>query len=215
MTGFELSILDFIQNSCRSGIMDHLMVFITHLGDLGIVWIIAALALVLKGGERKIAFAIVVGIVFAAVIGGLVLKPLVARHRPCDIDLAVQLLISRPTDFSFPSGHTAASFVAVSVLCIARSRWRVPAAVLAVLIALSRLYLFVHYPTDVLAGALLGILSGWLAWQMCSFTLDRLSSRGKTGAQTISRGTLVKRDARVRRLDSDTVVNTEKSEVER
>jgi len=188
MTGIELSFLDFIQNSLRSGITDFLMVLVTHMGDLAAVWIAIALALFLRGGERKAALAIIVGIVLAAIIGSLVLKPLVARPRPCDVDLGVQLLIARPVDFSFPSGHTAAAFAATSVLFLARNRGRALAAVLASLIAFSRLYLFVHYPTDVLGGALLGILCGWLAWYLCGLVARWQAARRKRKEFVVPRG---------------------------
>lgn len=83
----------------------------------------------------------------------LILKPLVARLCFCDINPAVQLLVPRPGDFSFPFGHTGASFAGAAVLFLHKSRLCVPALILAVLIGFSRLYLYVHYPTDVLAGA--------------------------------------------------------------
>ena len=84
----------------------------------------------------------------------------------------MQLLIPNPTDFSFPSGHTAASFAAVAALYYFRCRYWYLAGTLAVLIAFSRLYLYVHFPTDILAGALLGLMLGW-----CSVTLVRLIFR--------------------------------------
>ena len=96
----------------------------------------------------------------------LVLKPLVARVRPCDINTAVQLLIARPDDFSFPSGHTGASFAAVSALCASGNRLWIPSLILAVLIAFSRLYLYVHYLTDILAGAVIGIMAGWIGTKL-------------------------------------------------
>ena len=114
------------------------------------------------------------GLVLEVICCNLVLKPLVARVRPCDVNTAVQLLISRPDDFSFPSGHTGASFAAVSALCCSRSRLWIPSLVLAVLIAFSRLYLYVHYPTDILAGMLLGITSGWLGSLVSCYAGERL-----------------------------------------
>ncbi len=91
-----------------------------------------------------------------------ILKPLVARIRPCDVDSAVLLLIPHPGGFSFPSGHTGASFAAASALFFSRNKFGVFAFVVAALIGFSRLYLYVHYPSDVLAGALIGIMLGWL-----------------------------------------------------
>lgn len=88
---------------------------------------------------------------------------LVRRIRPCDINDAVRLLIPYPSDYSFPSGHTAVSFAAASALYFAGEKYLWKAAlVLAAFIAFSRMYLYVHYPTDILGGALLGILCGYL-----------------------------------------------------
>lgn len=95
----------------------------------------------------------------------LILKNLFARIRPCDVNTQIQLLIARPDDFSFPSGHTAASFAAVAALYFSGERklWK-PALVIACFIALSRLYLYVHYPTDILGGILVGIAAGYAGY---------------------------------------------------
>lgn len=105
-------------------------------------------------------------LLFDAVLCNILLKPLAGRIRPCDILTEVELLIPRPEDFSFPSGHTAASFASVTALWLAgKKRWAMAALPLAVLIAFSRMYLCVHFPTDILGGAVLGTACGWLgAW---------------------------------------------------
>ena len=110
------------------------------------------------------AAALVVDVLLCNVI----LKNLVGRIRPFDVNTSVQLLISKPKDFSFPSGHTAASFASVAALYLAGEKklWK-PALVLAILIAFSRMYLYVHYPTDILGGIIFGILSAWIGYQ-CS-----------------------------------------------
>lgn len=179
MGGIELDILDFIQNNLRSGPMDFLMVLVTYAGGLGAVWLAVALAYLLRGGSagRRIGLSIIVAIAIAFVVGDLVMKPLVARLRPCNVDVAVQLLVARPQDFSFPSGHASAAAAATTILFLARSRWRMSAAALASLIAFSRLYLFVHYPTDVVAGAILGILCGLFAWHAYDRVVARLPTR--------------------------------------
>ena len=97
-----------------------------------------------------------VSIVIGAVIGNLILKNLIARDRPCWIDSQVVLLIENPKDYSFPSGHTLVSFEGAVSILLKNKRWGIAALVLACLIACSRLYLFVHFPTDVLFGAALG-----------------------------------------------------------
>ena len=161
MFSFEFAVLDWIQANLRSPIMDLLMTAITTLGNHGLVWLILAGILLLTPKHRKAVVAVLAGLALEVVCCNLVLKPLVGRIRPCDVNPAVQLLVARPDDFSFPSGHTGASFAAVSALYFSRSRLWMPSLILAVLIAFSRLYLYVHYPTDILAGALLGIMTGW------------------------------------------------------
>ena len=128
----------------------------------GLIWIILAGILLFMPKYRKIGVAVLAGLVLEVICCNLVLKPLVARIRPCDVNTAVQLLIARPDDFSFPSGHTGASFAAVTALYASRSRLWIPSLILAVLIAFSRLYLYVHYPSDVLAGVVIGIMAGWI-----------------------------------------------------
>ena len=92
------------------------------------------------------------------IIGNGILKNLVRRSRPCWIDTTIPLLIANPTDFSFPSGHTLASFEAAVMIFLHNKKFGIPALLLAMLIGFSRLYLFVHFPTDVLGGAILGTI---------------------------------------------------------
>ena len=159
---FEFTILDWIQANLRTSILDLLMPAISALGNSGLIWIILTGILIFMPKYRKVGMAVLTGLVLEVICCNLVLKPLVARIRPCDVNTAVQLLIPRPDDYSFPSGHTAASFAAVSALYFNRNRLWIPSLMLAVLIAFSRLYLYVHYPTDILAGMLLGIMAGWV-----------------------------------------------------
>ena len=160
MLSFEFAILDWIQTNLRNPAMDLLMPLITALGNSGLIWLILAGILILVPKYRKVGAAVLVGLVLEVVCCNVVLKPLVARIRPCDVNTAVQLLVVKPDDFSFPSGHTGASFAAASALYCNRNRLWIPSFILAVLIAFSRLYLYVHYPTDILAGILLGVMAG-------------------------------------------------------
>lgn len=157
----ELAILDFIQSNLRCGIMDSVMTFITGLGDSGKIWIACTILLLLIPKTRKAGLAMGIALALEIVCCNVILKPFVARIRPCEVNTAVQLLIARPDDFSFPSGHTAASFAAVEALRLVGEKklWK-PALLLAVLIAFSRLYLYVHYPTDILGGVIIGIIAG-------------------------------------------------------
>ena len=94
-------------------------------------------------------------------LGNVALKNMVARQRPCWLDPSVGLLVQVPRDFSFPSGHSMVGFEGAVSIFMFNRKWGIPALMLAVLIAFSRLYLFVHFPTDVLAGAVLGTVIAW------------------------------------------------------
>ncbi len=109
---------------------------------------------------RVCGFCVLAGLAVGALITNVTLKPLVARDRPFWVNDTVQLLVSAPKDFSFPSGHTQASFVAAAAIWMNHRKWGTAAFILAALIAFSRLYLYVHFPTDVLAGAVIGICVG-------------------------------------------------------
>lgn len=159
--GIELQFLDALQ-VLRTHWLDQAMVFITTLGKGGLLWICTAAALLALPKTRRLGAALAVSLLLEALLCNLLLKPLVARPRPFDVNTAVQLLVSRPTDFSFPSGHTGAAFASASALCFGGSRLWIPVGALAALIAVSRLYLYVHYPSDVAVGAMLGIMLGWL-----------------------------------------------------
>lgn len=159
---FDMAILDLIQSNIRTGFMDAIMPFITQLGDAGLMWIILSIGLIIPKKTRKIGFVMIIALILNGIICNIILKPMLARIRPFDVNTAIKLLINKPRDFSFPSGHTSASFTAASVLFFRKSKLFVPSLVLAFLISFSRLYLYVHYPSDVLAGLVLGILCGYI-----------------------------------------------------
>ena len=161
MQGMELAILDWIQSHLRCGFLDAVLPVITRTADHGELWIILALVLLVIRNQRKYGAAVACGLVLDLVSCNLLLKPLVGRIRPFAVNTAVELLVKAPLDASFPSGHTAASFAAVFALKAAGSPLWKPALAVAVVISFSRLYLYVHWPSDVLAGALLGAAVGW------------------------------------------------------
>lgn len=160
--GIEFRILDFLQG-IRTPVSDAAMCFITKSGDAGMIWIVLAVILLLLPKTRKTGLVMMAALCIDLVVCNGILKNLFARMRPCDVNTQIQLLIARPDDFSFPSGHTAASFAAVAALYFSGERklWK-PALVLACLIAFSRLYLYVHYPTDILGGIFLGLAAGYV-----------------------------------------------------
>ena len=158
----ELSILDWLQIHLRCGVLDAVMPAVSRICDHGEVWILLALILLLTKKHRKAGASVACALVLDLIFCNLLLKPLVGRLRPFAVNTAVALLVPPPLDASFPSGHTASSFAAAAALWAAGYRRMGAAAlVLACAIAFSRLYLYVHWPSDVLAGAILGAVLGW------------------------------------------------------
>ena len=158
MMELEFKILDFIQEFLRCPFLDFLMPKVTALGNDGIIWIVAALVLLATKKYRRGGLALAVGLIAVLLIGNITLKPLIARTRPFDLVENIELLVAVPTDFSFPSGHTLSSVVAAAILTMTDKRFGYVAIPLAVLIAFSRLYLYVHFLTDILGGVLIGAI---------------------------------------------------------
>ena len=156
----DWSILQGIQHSMVCPFLDVLMPKITALGNGGAIWLLAAGGLLCTKKYRKQGVLLLGGLALGALIGNGVLKHLIARPRPCWLDSSVHLLIASPSDYSFPSGHTLASAVGASMLTMTNRRFGWAAIPVAVLIAFSRLYLYVHFPSDILGGAILGVLIG-------------------------------------------------------
>lgn len=152
------TILNFIQANLHNLLFDKMMPLISRIGDISTIWLIVAVVFLLIPKYRKYGMMIVFAVLLAAFIGEVVLKNLVERVRPCNINTVFPILIPRPTDFSFPSGHTSSSFAAATIIWKAKRKFGILALLLASFIAFSRLYLYVHYPTDILAGLVLGLL---------------------------------------------------------
>lgn len=163
----ELSILHAIQK-LSSPVLDWLMVTVSSWGNGGTIWIIITLFLLCKKDYRKTGIVMAISLFISVMVGNLFLKNLVARSRPCWVDESVKLLIANPRDYSFPSGHTFSSFAAACSIFFNQKKMGYYALFLAVTIAFSRLYLFVHYPTDVLGGAILGGLTAYLVTKLCN-----------------------------------------------
>ena len=165
INALDWGILEWIQSS-RGPALDWLMPKVTALGNVGLVWIVLALMLICSKRYRTCGVAMAAALVLGLLLGNMILKPLVGRIRPFDVNPDIVLLIRAPLDYSFPSMHTCSSVACAGVLWRRNRGWGTCAAVLAAAIAFSRLYLQVHYPTDVLAGMVLGLMCAYLGMVM-------------------------------------------------
>lgn len=169
--GVEFLILDSIQAYMSAPWLDEIMVFFSNIGNAGLIWIFLAGLMVISKRYRKGGIIAFIALGIGLLVANVALKPLVARIRPCDINTAVDLLIARPTDFSFPSGHTVSSFAAAVSILFVSKRWGLDALILASVIAFSRLYLYVHFPSDIIAGIAIGIISAFVAREIYNWVI--------------------------------------------
>lgn len=171
MTGinfFDTVVMTFIQEHFHNPVSDALFPLITYLGEAGVVWIALSLVLLCFQKYRKCGVLMLLAMLEAFLTGELLLKNLVCRPRPCqEFPNYVQMLVPPPSSFSFPSGHSSSSLAAATVLFLHSKKLGCAAYFLALLIVFSRVFLFVHYPTDVLAGMAFGIFFGVLTVSLC------------------------------------------------
>lgn len=157
----EMEFLLFLQE-LHNQVLDVFFSTITRLGDGGIFWIILCLVMLCTKKYRKWGVLFALSMLCCFLIGNIALKNIVARSRPCWVNPDITLLIKNPQDYSFPSGHSMISFTSALSIWYANKKWGIAAFILASVIAFSRLYLFVHYPTDVLMGILIGLAVSFL-----------------------------------------------------
>ncbi len=163
MNAWELNILYWIREHLTCPFLDWLMPPLSALSAHGEIWILLAAVLMCIPKTRRAGVTMGVTLLMGYLIGNLGLKNLIGRIRPYELAPDVTLLVERLHDFAFPSGHTLASVGAATALTLYHRRWGAVALTLAAAIGFSRLYLFVHYPTDVVAGALLGVALAFAA----------------------------------------------------
>lgn len=169
---WEQRTLLWLQERLRRSWLTVAMKIATFLGNGGILWLTACACLLLRQQTRRAALTALLSLVFSALVCNAFLKNLVERARPFNKIPGLQFLIRKPHDFSFPSGHTSSSFAAATVFLALLPMWAgVTALLIAMTIAFSRMYLGVHYPSDVFCGMVLGVLFGIAALLVVSMLL--------------------------------------------
>ena len=176
----ELSILHAIQ-SLHSPILDQIMVtvFNTLVGSIGQIWIVVGLVLLVIPKTRKCGIAVLLSYIVSLLIGNEWLKDFIARPRPCAVDDTVQLIVKKPGSFSCPSVHTYLAFSSAMAIFHYYRKAGIGVFVFAAMIGFSRMYFFVHYPTDVLFGAVLGILTAFVVCTLMDQVCDALKRKAR------------------------------------
>lgn len=161
---WEMDLLYWFQ-SLHNPVLDKVNIAITTLGNAGCIWIVLTIAMLIFCKDKRVGWTSGLALLFSLLVINLVLKNAVGRARPCWIDTSVPLLVKNPKDYSFPSGHSSASFASAAAIVQYKAyrKQGVAAVLLASMIAVTRMYVFVHFPTDVLTGCVLGIIEGILA----------------------------------------------------
>lgn len=189
ITNFDFSILDFIFQNIRCDFLDPIMAGLSMFAEKGIGWIVLAVILIIPKKTRLWGIMALAAVLLGFLTGELIIKNLVCRPRPFhdyqffhnNQALPFELNVGRTTGYSFPSGHTCCSFASAVVYFMGNKKVGIVALVFAVLIAFSRLYNYVHYPSDVFAGMVLGIVCAlFTVWLFRKFNWDRkILRRGK------------------------------------
>ena len=165
----------FLQESVRIPVLNSIMIFVTTLGNGGMIWIVATVLLMIPKKTRKVGIMSAVALLLSLIINNNIIKNIVQRPRPFVTFKDLQIIVPIPSEYSFPSGHTASSFAAASVFYRhLPKKLGLPSVILAGIIGFSRLYVGVHYPTDVIAGVIMGILLSYMAEYLVNLVCTKL-----------------------------------------
>ena len=174
---FDHSLIFYVHEHFVYSFLTPIMAFISKITSNGALWIIIALLLMLQKKYRVLGVAIIIALGFVFIIGDQGLKPNVARLRPFvdfpNVTVPLESALPKATSYSFPSGHSFGSFASAMTIYLGlgqiapQKRYLGILALLgSIVVAFSRVYLFAHYPTDVLTGLVLGIIVGFIAWKL-------------------------------------------------
>lgn len=178
----EGPILLWIQEYVRNDLLTPGVTFLTHLGDAGFIWIVLTVLCLVFAKTRRNGILMLFSLLLNFLANNMILKNLLARARPYEVVEGLHRIIEAQSDYSFPSGHTGCSFsVAVVMFLMFPRKVGVPAMIFAVLLSLSRLYVGVHFPTDVLGGAVIGTAAALVVCRIYKKKCKPLECEGKSG----------------------------------
>lgn len=176
ITNIDFAVLDFIQK-LHNKLLDFIMQAITVSGDNGYIWIAVCIVLICIPKTRKIGVFTAITLIVEVILNDGIVKGIIARERPFIQNSAIDTIIRQPSGYSFPSGHSASSFAAATAIFMHNKKLGIPAYILAALIAFSRLYFYVHFPSDVIIGSLFGVLIGFCVNKLLNSILERIKKR--------------------------------------
>lgn len=176
ITNIDFAVLDFIQK-LHNKVLDFIMQAVTLSGDNGYIWIALCIVLLCIPKTRKIGVFTAVTLITEVILNDGIIKGIIARERPFIQNSAIDTIIRQPSGYSFPSGHSASSFAAAAAVYMHNKKLGIPAFIMAALIAFSRLYFYVHFPSDVIIGSLFGVLIGIGVNKLLNYILKRLEER--------------------------------------
>ncbi len=179
MNLFEIEILKAISGFLSNDFLDAFFKFVSFLGNKGAVWIIASVVMCIFPKTRKIGICSAISLLLCLVLGNMILKPLIGRIRPYEFDTGLNIIIPILKDASFPSGHTMAAFAFASSVGLGFKKYGIFLYAFAVLMGFSRIYLCVHYPTDVFFGALFGVAFGVCSHKIYNYISGRVKKNEK------------------------------------
>lgn len=173
----EYAILNYIQENYKSLMFDNITRVLAYLGSMSMIWVVLTIICLIVKKYRRVGISLAANFIFNAVAANVIIKTIVARPRPCTLNTTVELITKVPFDASFPSGHTLYAFGAATIIFIYNKWLGILAYIFAIIMGLSRMYAYVHFPTDVLFGAIFGIL-----FAITSYILEQMIFGKKTKA---------------------------------
>lgn len=170
---WEFMILNYIREHWQSDWLDKLMPIVSFMGKLSLIWVLLAVICLCVKKTRPLGRSMACMLIFDLIACNGIIKPIVSRLRPCVLNSTVDLIVSVPFDASFPSGHTLFAFSAATILFIYHKGWGLAAYAFACVMGFSRMYLYVHFPTDVLLGAIFGVILAIVAYRLEDMLLEK------------------------------------------